>query len=292
MDESTVSVHLLNGPYVRIGPSRVAVPEGSKRLLVLISIRRCLPRSATAGLLWPDVDRPRAAGNLRSASWRLRGAGIPVLLDHDGVLRLDPRVSVDTEVLARRAEELTPQRCTQDDLAMLPNAVDALDLLPGWYEDWVSAERNRLRLLMLQAIDVISDHLRRSGRCAEAVDAALIAATADPLRQSSQAALIAAHLGEGNLGEARRAYLAYRDLLIAEFGLEPPPRLAALVGVERAVERLRPSGQAPRDALVRGQRLRADVAGSLARPRQATSSVSWRDGSTPSSRRSSRANAT
>ena len=63
---------------------------------------------------------------------------------------------------------------------------------------------------MLSVIDAIAERLRRAGRCAEAIDAALVAVTADPLRDSSQAALITAHLGEGNLCEARRAYAAYR----------------------------------------------------------------------------------
>jgi DNA-binding SARP family transcriptional activator len=113
--------------------------------------------------------------------------------------------------------------------------VEALDLLPGWYEDWVSMERERLRTVMLDAIDAIAVALRRSGRCAESIDAALLAVTADPLRDSSQSALIIAHLGEGNLCEARRAFAAYRRLLRTELGLEPPERLARLVHARASV---------------------------------------------------------
>jgi hypothetical protein len=43
---------------------------------------------------------------------------------------------------------------------------------------------------MLAAIDAIAVQLCRAGCCAEAIDAALVAVTADPLRNSSQAALI------------------------------------------------------------------------------------------------------
>ena len=45
--------------------------------------------------------------------------------------------------------------------------MEALDLLPGWYEDWVSMERRRVRTVMLDAIDTIAMQLRKSGRCAK-----------------------------------------------------------------------------------------------------------------------------
>ena len=134
-------------------------------------------------------------------------------------------------MLCREAAQVASGRGQVDDRRLLALAVDALDLLPGWYEEWICVERERLRTTVLAAIDAIAVRLRRMGRCAEAIDAALVAVTADPLRDSSQAALITAHLGEGNLGEARRAYAAYRRVLHAEFGVEPPERLARLVGI-------------------------------------------------------------
>lgn len=84
---------------------------------------------------------------------------------------------------------------------------------------------------MLAVIDCVSLQLSRAGRCAEAIDAALVAVTADPLRESSQAALITAHLCEGNIAEARRAFAVYRRAVHRELGLEPAERLARLVGL-------------------------------------------------------------
>jgi DNA-binding SARP family transcriptional activator len=51
----------------------------------------------------------------------------------------------------------------------------------------------------------------------------------EPLRESAQRALIEAHLGAGNLVEARRIYDAYRGLVRRELGVEPGPALARLV---------------------------------------------------------------
>jgi two-component SAPR family response regulator len=145
------------------------------------------------------------------------------------MLRLDARTQVDVDLLCRRAHQLAAGAGRGEDVEILPLAVQALDLLPGWYEDWISMERERVRTVMLDAIDAIAVQLRQSGRCAEAIDAALVAVTTDPLRDSSQFALITAHLGEGNLCEARRAFLAYRRLLRVELGLEPPERLIRLL---------------------------------------------------------------
>ncbi len=101
----------------------------------------------------------------------------------------------------------------------LPNL--AGDLLPGWYDDWVIVERERIRQLRLHALEVLCENLSRSGRHAQAVDAGLSAVAEEPLRESAQRALIAAHLREGNVSEAVRQYDRYRKLLGASLGLEP-----------------------------------------------------------------------
>lgn len=230
MDQGIPSVHLLHGPYVVFGNDRREVPEGAKRLLALLALRGFVARRSAAEILWPRVEPRRAAGNLRSACWRLRRADLELLTDHDGVLRLDTRVGVDVDTVSRHALRMAHGACGVEDARLVPWMVDALELLPGWYEDWVSSERERLRTIVLDAIDAVSDCLRDAHRCAEAIDAALVAVVADPLRPSSQAALIAAHLGEGNLCEARRAFTDYRRLLHHEFGIEPPQQLALLVG--------------------------------------------------------------
>jgi DNA-binding SARP family transcriptional activator len=52
---------------------------------------------------------------------------------------------------------------------------------------------------------------------------------AEPLRESAHRALIGAHLAEGNPGEALRQYQLFRGLLGRELGIEPSPRIRALL---------------------------------------------------------------
>jgi DNA-binding SARP family transcriptional activator len=104
-----------------------------------------------------------------------------------------------------------------------------MDLLPGWYDDWVIFERERIRQRLLHALEALSRRLVEADRCAEAVDAAISAVSADPLRESANRVLIEAHLAESNLIEARRAYQRYRDSLHRELGVEPSEALVNLV---------------------------------------------------------------
>jgi DNA-binding SARP family transcriptional activator len=106
---------------------------------------------------------------------------------------------------------------------------EALSLLPGWYDDWVIVERERLRQRLLHALEAVCYRLSEAGRHAELVEAALRVVELDPLRESGQRALISAHLAEGNVIEAWRTYAACRQVLKTELGLAPSIELTRLV---------------------------------------------------------------
>jgi two-component SAPR family response regulator len=127
------------------------------------------------------------------------------------------------------ATRLINGRGREDDLAVSPSCIDALNLLPGWYDDWALMERERLRQRMLHALEALSRHLVKTGRFADAVDAAILAVNAEPLRESAQRTLIQAHIAEGNLVEARRAYCGFRKLVRMELDVEPSSDLLTLL---------------------------------------------------------------
>ena len=104
----------------------------------------------------------------------------------------------------------------------------AMRLLPGWYDDWVVFERELLRHWLLHALEAASHYLSRHECYSQALNAALIAVGADPLRESAQRALIIAYIAQGQLVEARRAHQSYTRLLLKECGVQPSPEFAAL----------------------------------------------------------------
>jgi DNA-binding SARP family transcriptional activator len=223
-------IHLFAGPYVTVGAQRQEVPEGSKQLLAFVALRRRrVERRQAAGTLWPFGNEERASGNLRSALWRLRRAGINVLIADKGSLGLRAHVIVDLHLIDQWATPLIQGTASGRDLVISPSVFDALDLLPGWYDDWALMERERIRQRVLHALEALSACLACLGRFGEAVDAALLAVSAEPLRESAQRALIEAHVAEGNLAEAHRSYAFYHNLVRRELGVEPSSDLSALI---------------------------------------------------------------
>ena len=111
------------------------------------------------------------------------------------------------------------------DLAVDPGPIAELELLPGWYDDWVLAVRERLQLRLLHALEALSRLLRRPGRPDAAVEAVHVAVLAEPLRESGQRALIEAHQAAGDWVAARRQYDAFRSILRREIGVEPSAEL-------------------------------------------------------------------
>jgi DNA-binding SARP family transcriptional activator len=240
-------VHLLAGPYIMVGPERRDVPEGSKQLLAFVALRRRrVERRQAAGALWPRGDEERAAGNLRSALWRLRRAGIDVLVADKWSLVLDTDVRVDLHAMEQWATRLIEGRPGPHDLAISPTVTDALDLLPGFYDDWALIERERIRQRILHALEALSERLAAAGRFADAIEAAMLAASAEPLRESAHKVLIKAHIAEGNLTEARRVYLSYRALVGRELGVLPSADFAAGLGIPLARGSVAAGGLVPR----------------------------------------------
>lgn len=225
-------VHLFGGPYVSVESERREVPEGSKQLLAFVALRRRrVERRHAAGTLWPSVDDERAAGNLRSALWRLRRADVNVLLADKWSLALSADVQVDLHLTEQWATRLIEGRTNPRDLTVSPSVAGALDLLPGFYDDWVLIERERIRQRILHALEALSEKLASMGRFADAIEAALLATSAEPLRESAQRALIKAHIAEGNLTEARRSYHTYRELMHRELGVAPSDDFRATLGI-------------------------------------------------------------
>jgi DNA-binding SARP family transcriptional activator len=224
------AVILFGGPYVMCNGDRLDVPDGSKRLLVFIALSAGrVDRRYAAGSLWPVGGDQRAGGNLRSALWRLKCAGIDVLESDKCTLGMRQGTVVDVGVVCEWATRLVDGSATQTDLCRLNWRWDAMDLLPGWYDDWVIFERERIRQRLLHAVEALSRRLVEADRCAEAVDAAVSAVSADPLRESANRVLMEAHLAEGNLIEARRTYERYRDTVRRELGVEPGEQLTSLL---------------------------------------------------------------
>lgn len=220
----------LLGAWQLTEPDRpVDVGTNGQRLYALLALRGRCDRSYLSGVLWPDCSDSHAHGNLRATLSRLHRRNLAGPLESmNGVLGLRGDVQVDVHDLVATAGAVLDEGQVQPARSTL-RRLTGDDLLVGWYDDWVLLERERLRQLRLHALETRAEQLAAAGRYGEAVDAALAAVRAEPLRESGVRALIRVHIAEGNHGEALRRYVAYRDRLRNELGLEPSPQMSAHV---------------------------------------------------------------
>jgi DNA-binding SARP family transcriptional activator len=132
-------------------------------------------------------------------------------------------------------------RTRPSDIGLVQLSRKAVDLLPGWYEDWVVFERERIRQRLLHALESLSRRLVKLARFADAVEVAMTAVSLEPLRESAQRVLIEAHVAEGNQVEARRAFTAYERLDGCELGITPSGELASVLGATPSLRTPRPA---------------------------------------------------
>lgn len=220
-------LRLLGDFSLRRGQTHIALSMGPQRLLAFLAINGPAPRPLITGTLWPEVSEPHAGGSLRTAMWRLRRS-VPGLLQPAGdLLGLHPGLQVDIQIATESAQVILQDTSyVSFDRAVLCTRGE---LLPGWYDDWVIFARERLRQLRLHALDALAERLTAQRRYADALEAALEGAQIEPLRESTNRAIIAIHLAEANAAEALRHYQFFRDLLRTELGLEPSARLTAML---------------------------------------------------------------
>jgi DNA-binding SARP family transcriptional activator len=204
----------------------VTLPLGAQRLLAFLALQdRSVLRLYVAGTLWLDATEERSYANLRSALWRLRKPGHPLVVATPSHLRLDDGVDVDV----RRAIATSQHALADGGADAFPDDELAGELLPDWYDDWVETERQRLRQLRLHALEAIAQQLLEHGRYGQAIDACLLALRADELRESPNRLLIRIYAAEGNPHEALQQYRAYSSRLRREVGLEPSRQMTELV---------------------------------------------------------------
>jgi DNA-binding SARP family transcriptional activator len=224
-----VRLCLMQGFSLSLGRNLFSIPLSAQRVAAFVALRnRPSLRPYVAEMLWLDATQDRAMGNLRSALWRLRQAGAEIVESTGDYLSLGRNVTVDVlDFVAWSRRLMTDADAATS--ATIDDITVAGELLPDWYDDWVLIERERLRQLRLHALERACVVLASMGEYGRAIEAGLAAITEEPLHESGHAAVIRAHLGEGNRAEAIRQYEAYVRLMREELGLGPSPAVTSLV---------------------------------------------------------------
>lgn len=222
MTPRTAELDLIRDFELRCDGEIISITPASQRLVGFLALQpRPVRRAYVSGVLWLDSDERHASASLRSALWRLQP--LDLVRTSNTHLSLNPCVQVDLLRVSERALDVL--RSSPSEMELLSTAHELIavgdDLLIGWYDDWVTVERERFRHIRLQAMDRIAEQLIESGRWYDALQIALAATSTEPLRESAQRLLVRVHLLQGNIAEAIRQYRGYAEMLRVELNGRP-----------------------------------------------------------------------
>jgi DNA-binding SARP family transcriptional activator len=227
---SHASLALLGTFELRYQGVPVSLPTPAQRVLAFLALQgRPLLRAYVAGVLWLESTDVQALGSLRSALWRLRGAGDGVIEARGQQLRLGAGVAVDVQQALSWTKRLIDNSADSADEQPDPMFLGN-DILPDWYDDWLLIERERFRELRAHALECLCERLILARRYAEAMEAGLAAVKGEPLRESAHRAVIRVCLAEGNRADALRHYRRFEALLDEQLGLRPSNQMEELLG--------------------------------------------------------------
>jgi DNA-binding SARP family transcriptional activator len=228
----------------RLSADHTPVPAlASPRLQALLAyllLHRAAPhaRAHLAFQLWPDTTEPQAHANLRTLLHRLRQA-LPhadhfLHADAQAVQwRADAPATLDVAAFERALAEAQEAEQHSDQPTLrhaLVHAVEGYrgDLLPGWYDDWVLVERERLLQRFLTALEQLILLLEQAGEYAAAIGYAQQLLRHDLLHEAAYQHLMRLHALSGNRASALRVYHTCVTVLERELGVAPGPATSAI----------------------------------------------------------------
>jgi DNA-binding SARP family transcriptional activator len=228
-------LRLLGGFELTIDYRPILVPEGTQKVMAFLALQAApVRRTYVAGCLWSEKNEVRANANLRSALWRLPEEGGTLIAANAHALSLSGSVSIDY----RNALQVVRNAISTGTVGT--QALDALELLdspllPGWYDDWIIVERERLKQLHLHALEKLARRALEENRMDDALELAQRIVRSEPLRETGHMILAKAHLANGNRSEAVRQVKKLDALLRDELGISASPeawRLVDMISVQ------------------------------------------------------------
>lgn len=256
---------LLGTPALRRGDGSFVPLESARAasLLAYLVLHRDQPhaRRQLAFLLWPDSTEEQALTNLRHLIHTLRRT-LPEL---HALVEITPRtlrwraeapVRVDVVEMEARWRTIASGGA----LVSVEALDDALDLwrgelLEGAWDDWLLAERERLRHGYRDLLARLVAALESRGDLERAIAVTDRLLRDDPLDETTYRRLMRLHDARGDRARAVRAYHTCVDVLERELGVEPSPETRAayeelLATGPSSTIAARPAGRAGRSPFV------------------------------------------
>lgn len=228
-----LEVRLLGQFQIRIDGETVDISSRAEQSLLsylALNAGTTFRREHLAGLFWPGSDESKAKGYLRLALWHLRKSlhetspsspdyfhanRISIALDPTPPLYLDSTV-LENETGANLEDLLTATQAY------------AGELLPGFYDEWVLLERERLRAVFNRKMQSLLEKLQSISRWNDLIRQAERWISMGDHPEPAYRALILGYAKLGNRPAALAAYERCANSLMRELGIKPSEQTQAL----------------------------------------------------------------
>ncbi len=223
-----LEVRLLGQFDLRRDGQRVELPSRPAQSLfayLVLNSGTAHRREKLAGLFWPEASELNARSNLRHALWRIRGAvGVGQAADC-GTLLADnlsitferqPGCWVDVIELEAGAAPDTPPEKLIECLSAYGG-----ELLPGFYEDWVLLERERIKAVFERQVQRLLDQLIALKRWPAVLEWAERWIALGQVPEPAYRGLMVAYAGLGDLASVASTYQRCVEVMQRELGIEP-----------------------------------------------------------------------
>ena len=193
-------------------------PAQSLFAYLILNSGKLYRRERVAGLLWPDSGEKQARHNLRQTLWRLRQ------IIGDNYLVTD-KVSVGFNGRANYTLDVDILQNPNGSIETLIRSVSVYEdvLLPGFYDEWVLLEQERLQAIFEDRMRTLLDKLIREARWRETCEWAEYWLARGQMPEAAYRALMMAHAGLGDQASVQNDFQRCVSALEKDLGVEPSP---------------------------------------------------------------------
>jgi len=218
--------------------------QGRLALVYLVAEReRAVTQAELAELLWPDSLPPSWPVALSAVISKLRQKLATVGLDRDRIIanafrcyqfRPPAATWIDLEAAADSLHQaegavIANQPEAAYGPSLIATTIARRPFLVGEDAPWVTSRRERLRDLLVRALDCRVEALVWNGELALAQDQARAAVDLEPFRESGYRRLMQLLVRRGDRAEAVRVYQQCRQRLADELGVAPSAETESLL---------------------------------------------------------------
>ncbi len=211
----------------------VSRPAQSLFAFLVLNAGTAYRREKLAGILWPESTERDARSNLRHALWRLNK---PFKSPHPGegisYLHVDP-ISIAFSAESDYWLDVAILKKPQGEGVSADGLIESLsaghgELLPGFYDDWIALERERLLAVFEQKMANLLGALIKEQRWTDILDWGEQWIASGETPELAYRALMIAHSALGDLSKVAAVWQRCLYSMRKQLGVEPSAKTLGL----------------------------------------------------------------